>query len=136
MKIQGHDIICDVKATNNYNDKYTEQCFCYECQNFRLNFRSNYPEVVVFLEQFGVNIEFPLEIMELGFDVHKKRREYSVYYSIKGELPIDSILLTISGTSIVLRNWNVASEAYSNTGMKEPFFIIEISELFINAPKH
>ncbi|WP_129724069.1 DUF3841 domain-containing protein [Xylanivirga thermophila] len=31
----------------------------------------------------------------------------------------------------MLRNWNIADETYSNTGMEKPYFIIEVSDLLI-----
>lgn len=33
--------------------------------------------------------------------------------------------------NIILRNWNVENEGYSNTGMDKPYFIVEIQDLFI-----
>lgn len=77
-----------------------------------------------------------LEIMDLGFSDYNSKRQYSVYYSVKGELPIDRIQLKISETNIVLRNWNIAGESYSNTGMEKPYFIIEVSDLLIKDIKY
>lgn len=136
MIIQGYDVICDFEATNRYIDKYNEQCHCDECKNFRLNFKPHYPEVITFLEQFGINIDYPLEIMDLGFNDYNSKRQYSVYYSVKGELPIDRIQIKISETNIVLRNWNIADDTYSNTGMEKPYFIIEVSDLLIKDIKY
>jgi len=131
VKIKGYDILCDFEDTKKYRDKYNEKCHCDECKNFRLNFNYCYPEVVAFLKECGINIDFPLEIMDLGFNVENSKRAYCVYYSVKGELPIDKIQLTIGEINIVLRNWNVAEESYSNTGMENPYFIIEVLDLFI-----
>lgn len=136
MKIQGYDIIVDIESTKKYRDKYNEQCHCEQCENFRLNFITYYPNIVKFLQQFGINIYYPLEIMDLGFNNEIGRREYLVYYSVKGVLPIDKIELTVNDVNIVLRNWNIAHESYANTGMERPYFIIEIGSLFLKDTKY
>lgn len=136
MKIQDYDIIVDIESTKKYRDKYNEQCHCEQCENFRLNFDTYYPEIVRFLQQFGINTYYPLEIMDLGFNEKISKREYIVYYSVKGELPIDKIKLTINNANIVLRNWNIAHEAYANTGMDKPYFIIEIDNIFLKDTKY
>lgn len=136
MRIQGLDVICDIEATQKYRDKYNKQCLCDECKNFRLNFSAHYPEVITFLNQFGADFDYPLEIMDNGFENEKCKRGYSVYYSVKGKIPQDRIELTIDEINIVLRNWNIAYEAYANTGMKKPFFIIEISNIFLKDTKY
>lgn len=69
--------------------------------------------------------------MDLGFNDENSKRAYCVYYSVKGKLPVDKIQLKIGEINIVLRNWNVAEESYSNTGMEKPYFIIEVLDLLI-----
>lgn len=135
MNIRKSDIIFDKKYTNSYRDKYNEQCQCRECTLFRSEFIKNYPVIVSFLSDFGVNVNYPLEIMDDGIDDGNLKRRYCVYYSVKGELPCDKIEDNIEGVRITLRNWNIANEAYSNTGMDIPFFIIELTDIFINDNK-
>lgn len=56
--------------------------------------------------------------------------------NFKSHYPKDKIEMTISGTIIVLRNWNIADETYSNTGMEKPFFIFEILNIFVKDTKY
>ena len=130
MKLQGFDITCDVQATRKYRDRYNQQCECDQCKHFRLNFHKHYPESVKLLNQFGIDILYPLEIMDLGFQNGK--REYSVFYSVKGELPEDKIELKNCELTFIFRNWKIASESYANTGMQKPYFIIEVSNIFLS----
>lgn len=136
IKLNGMDIIYDYDATNNYRDMYNEQCQCNECKNFRLKFSTCYPEIISFLKEYGIDVNYPLEIMDLGFNDEKIKREYSVFYSVKGKLPIDKIQVLVSNVRIVLRNWNISNESYSNTGMQKPYFIIEVLDLFIEDIKY
>ena len=69
--------------------------------------------------------------MDLFFNTEKEKRVYCVYYSVKGELPTDRIETNEEGAIIVFRNWNIKNEGYSNTGMERPYFIIEISDVFL-----
>lgn len=130
------DIVYDYNVTNNYRDKYNDQCQCHECKNFRLGFSNHYPEIILFLKAFGIDVNYPLEIMDFGFIEEERKREYSVYYSVKGELTADKIQVIIGNGEIVLRNWNISNESYSNTGMQKPYFIIEVSDLFIEDTKY
>lgn len=84
-----------------------------------------------FPEEFGINTEYSIEIMDLFYNEEQHKREYAVYYTVKGELPVDKIEAKLSGASITLRNHAIADEAYANTGMAKPYFIIEVSELFL-----
>ncbi|MBU5676842.1 hypothetical protein KQI88_10470 [Alkaliphilus sp. MSJ-5] len=131
MKFGNFDIDCDIVATQKYRDYYNEKCECEECGNFRKNFNIYYPKIVEILSWFGIHIMYPLEIMDLGIDRDKNKREYSVYYSVKGKLPIDRIEHIDDEVSFILRNWNIASESYSNTGMIAPYFIVEVLNIFL-----
>ena len=51
-----------------------------ECKNLRRNFNIYYPEVSKIISKFGIDIMYPLEIMDMGIDENK--REYSVYINI------------------------------------------------------
>ena len=123
------DIICDKEYTYTYRDKYNEQCNCEQCVLFRSAFPNEYKEVVAFLSQYGVNIDFPLEIMDDGIDAKTLKRNYTVYYAVKGQLPKDKISMSISNIDITMRNDVIAKEAYSNTDMQVPFFVIELSNI-------
>ncbi len=132
MSIVISDIDFDKEATSFYRDKYNDQCRCRECILFRNKFSKNYPMIDTFLSDLGINIHYPLEIMDNGISSVNLKRNYSVYYSVKGMLPYDKIEDTIQGVSVILRNWNIANESYSNTGMIPPYFIIELTDIFIS----
>ena len=132
MNISKSDIVFDKEYTNSYRDKYNEQCQCRECTLFRSQFSNNYPGAASFLSDFGVNVDYPLEIMDNGIDDGDWKRRYYVYYCMKGELPCDKIEDNIGGIPVTLRNWNIANEAYANTSMAKPYFIIELGEISIN----
>lgn len=125
------DIIFDKEYTFAYRDKYNEQCQCEQCILFRKNFSKCYPEVVKFIKQFGIDVDYPLEIMEFGLDNKVLKRQYAVYYAVKGQLPNDKMTTTIGDVSAVMRNDKISTEAYSNTDLDKPFFIIELSNIFI-----
>ncbi len=129
MNFNGYEIICDNETTNKYHDIYNEPCQCSECILFRKLFNIKYPEICKLLNDFGININFPLEIMDSGINENTFLREYTVYYSVKGELPVSKIESKINNVSITLRNWEIANEAYGNTGMEKPYFIIEIDNI-------
>lgn len=131
MKINKSEIILDKKYTSSYRDQYNAQCQCRECILFRNQFSENYSAVTSFLSDFGINMDYPLEIMEDGMDDDSLKRRYRVYYCVKGELPCDKIEDTIEDIHITLRNWNIANEAYANTGIEKPYFIIELMDIFI-----
>lgn len=131
MTLDNFGVYCDIETTQTYRDLYNQQCECKECRNFRRNFSLYYPKTVKILARFGIDIMYPLEIMDLGVDEYRDKREYSVYYSVKGQLPVKKIESKDSGVSITLRDWTIADESYSNTGMVAPYFIIEVSNVFL-----
>ncbi|ONI37570.1 hypothetical protein AN639_08010 [Candidatus Epulonipiscium fishelsonii] len=108
-----------------YRDLYNEQCECPSCIKFRNNFKNKYPKVADYLEGLGIDIQFPIEIMDLSMD------EFIVYYAVKGKLKEPKLILHIEEVELTMRDHETASEAYANTGMKKPFFIIEVSNIFI-----
>lgn len=135
MVFNGFKIECDVNVTQAYRDKYNEPCICDECTLFREYFKSSYPTVTKQLEQFGIDVLRPLEIIDLGFNTRTSLREYMVYFSVKGQLPIDKIESKLEQLTIVLRNCTIADEAYDNTGMERPYFIVEVKSIFLKDTK-
>lgn len=53
---------------------------------------------------FEVDIHHPIEIMDLFFNTEKGKREYCIYYSIKGELPTDRIEIKKDGAIVIFKN--------------------------------
>lgn len=125
------NIIFDKDYTNKYRDKYNAPCDCDECRLFRSEFTMHYPQVVEFLQGFGIDTGFPLEIMDNGINDNLLKREYTAYYAVKGELPSLRIDMEINDVAITMRNHIVANESYANTDIPSPFFIIELCDIFI-----
>lgn len=124
-------ILFDRKATNTYRDVYNEQCGCASCLLFYKDFETQYVDIVSYLRQFGIDINYPLTTMDISGEEDSYKNEYVIYYSVKGKLPVDKMKDKIAEVDVTLRNLNVADEVYANTGMKEPYFIIELNRIII-----
>ena len=131
MEIGSEEIMYDFNFTNVYRDKYNKQCMCEECINFRTHFYNRYEEVALFINQFGININYPLEIVDCGIDDEKNKREYIAYYLVKGTLSTSQIHKKIENVDLIFFNPDEIKNKYSNSDMKKPYFIIEISKLYI-----
>lgn len=127
-----NDIVFDKEYTFSYRDKYNEQCDCQQCVLFRNQFSNKYQEIIKFLSQYGINVDFPLEIIDIGIDDKTLKRGYIVYYAVKGQLPKEKMNTNIGNVDITMRNDIVANEAYANTDMQTPFFIIELSNIVLD----
>lgn len=125
-------ILYDRETTNTYRDCYNMQCECDACLLFYKEFETQYPDVASYLKQFGIRIEYPLEAMHFADEEEAFKHKYIVYYCVKGKLPVDKMNDQIGSVHVTLRNWNVADEAYANTGMKAPYFIVELDQIMIH----
>ena len=125
------NIIFDKEYTNKYRDKYNAPCDCDECRLFHSEFIIHYPKVVEFLQGFGIDTGFPLEIMDNGINDNLLKREYIAYYAVKGQLPTQRMNMEIDDVAITMRNDDIAKESYANTDIPVPFFIIELCPVFI-----
>lgn len=132
MKFNLDKILIDKEFTNVYRDIYNAQCNCDDCQLFRDKFTRDFPEVSDYLRKFGINPMYPLEIMCFCSDEKCSKRSYLVYYAVKGKLSSDKIIMKINNCDIVLRDEKIANEAYANTAMPSPYFIIEVGEIYFN----
>lgn len=121
----------DKAYTNGYRDKYNTQCPCEQCQLFHESFEADYPYAAKFLLQFGIDIQFPIEIMDCGRDDQTLKRGYTVYYAVKGSLPQEKMVTNIDGIDAIMRSNEIADESYANTSMDKPFFIIELSNILL-----
>lgn len=126
MEIHINGIHVDKGQTSSYRDLYNNPCECDACQFFRDNFATQYPDVVTYLQQFGIDINYPLEVMDFSTDKKETTYHYIVYYCVKGKLTVDKMNEKIGDVDLTLRNWTIADEAYAQTGMEAPYFIIEL----------
>lgn len=131
METMINGIQFDKESTSAYRDVYNDPCDCDACKIFRNTFRKQYPDVVAYLTQFGVDVDYPLTVMDFSDREEEYPYKFTVYYSVKGTLPIDKMENKIGGVSVTLRNWNIADEEYANTGMTKPYFIIALDEVII-----
>ena len=116
----------DIQATLDYNDLYNEPCPCTYCRNYEEAFPKTYPEVVEILKTFGIRVERPLEVMEWSWNDTKDKRKYSSFYSVKGELFQEELVIYDKDVMISLFHSDSNKPLYRNTGMKKPYFILEI----------
>lgn len=121
----------DKAYTNSYKDKHNTQCSCEQCQLFRESFETDYPCTAKFLLQFGIDIQFPIEIMDCGIDAQTLKRRYTVYYAVKGCLPQEKIAINIDDVNVIMRDDEISDEGYANTSMEKPFFIIELNNILL-----
>jgi hypothetical protein len=127
IEFGGAEILMDEDATRTYRDKYCNTCDCAYCRNFLKTFREFAPEAVRFLEQFDIEPDAPIEIMEYGRD-ESKSSLYSVYYAVKGELPVDSLEAKVDDLAVLLYRRDSRID-YSNTDMPNPCFILRMELL-------
>ncbi len=120
----------DVEATNAYLDMYNEQCQCMYCKNYLKTFAATYPKAAQALEQLGINIDYPLEIMDYFWNKNKDKRIYGSYYSVKGELFEDKTVLYDEDAVITLYKADTDEPCiYANTGMEKPYFIAQVQNI-------
>lgn len=119
----------DVQATAAYADKYNEPCDCIYCRNYEKAFVAAYPEVIKILQKFGITVGRPLEVIDCFWNDTKNKRQYESYYSIKGELFEDQLIIYDKDAVITLYHSGTDAPIYSNTGMGKPYFILAISNI-------
>lgn len=129
IEIEGYIFDVDIDVTFNYHDMFNEKCECKNCRNFYLSFFEKYPNIVLLLNKFGIDIRYPLEIMDFYYNKEKEMSLYEVYYSVKGIIPTNKIVLELENAQVTFSNRKEAY--YSNTGMEEPCFIVAITNIFL-----
>jgi len=129
IKVDSHVLLIDRDATFQYHDMFNERCGCSYCRNFFTGFAIHYPKTVQLLKSFGIDIEYPLEIMEFGYVRDKINLLYSAHYAVKGMLPPEKVEFIRDGATIICNSR--ANAVYSNTAMSDPCFIVEIQNLYL-----
>lgn len=120
------DIRFDYDSTKEYRDKYPEQCDCAYCRNYYVTFKKTYPKTSKWIERFGLDTNFALEIMPLGLDEKNNTFLYSVYYVVKGEIIKDMEPFKLEGLEIYLLKGSDSNNPCPNPHMEEPYILIEI----------
>lgn len=111
----------DIEATKSYLDIYNEHCQCMYCKNYLKTFESTYPKAAKALQQLGINIDYPLEILDFFWNEKEDKRIYESYYSVKGELFEDKTVLYDEDAVITLYRYDTDAHIYANTGMEKLF---------------
>lgn len=119
----------DMEATKSYLDIYNEQCQCMYCKNYLKTFSNEYPEATIMLQKLGINIDYPLEILDYFWNKNGNKRVYESYYSVKGELFEDKTVLYDEDAIITLYRYDTDAHIYANTGMEKPYFIAAVTNI-------
>lgn len=117
----------DYDSTKEYRLKYESQCSCAYCRNYYKTFKKKYPKTSKLLEKYGLNVEFPIEIISLTYDRQNNEIEYEVYYPIKGTMDKDEIILNLEELEIRILKGSINNNLCPNPKMEEPYLLIEIS---------
>lgn len=125
----GLDINFDYDITKEYRFKYEIQCDCAYCRNYYKAFKINYPNTSDFLEELGLDIEFPLEIMPLEYNKLEDKMEYISYYPIKGSTNKNKLILNLDQAEIRVLKGSDRNNPCPNPKMKEPYLLIEIARI-------
>lgn len=119
----------DVQTTAAYADKYNQPCDCIYCLNYQKTFASCYPEIINILQDFGIPIERPLEVIDCYWNDAKDKRRYESYYSVKGNLLEDKLQIYAESAVITLYCSDTDIPIYGNTGMEKPYFILAVTDI-------
>lgn len=123
----GLKINFDYDATKEYKFKYESQCDCAYCRNYYKTFKAKYLKTSRLLEEFGLDIGFPLEIVPLQYDELNNKMEYISYYPVKGTIDKDELTLDIEELEVRIFKASDSNNLCPNPKMEKPYLLIEIS---------
>jgi len=118
----------DKNITQNYYENDSDLCKCESCQNFYKNINAVSDDIRNFIEQFGIDINKPIELESIIADKSKDVVEYTVYYAVNGNA------ISSTGTDILLGESIVQiipNEISPNTDIPKPYFVFAISNLWL-----
>lgn len=116
----------DIEKTKQYYNNLTNAdiCDCEYCQNYVREVKAAYPELAVFLEKMGIDIEKPLEAIPVG--------------PVNGKMFYSGVQYVVMGTADDFRETSVGdvrifiTDSHPMTGIEEEHFVIEISPIYLN----
>lgn len=123
------DINIDIKATKQYREINSYQCDCSYCRNYYISFKDKYPKTAEFIEEFGLDINFPLEAMPLPYNSKDKTMGYTVYYPVKGEVLNEGLELKLEGLYIRILKGSDSKNLCPKPEMEESYLLIEINDI-------
>lgn len=116
----------DAAGTTQYEDMFTQPCDCMYCRNFRNAFPMECSDALHILNQMGVQIDHALEIIDFFWNTAKDKRIYEAFFSIKGTLKEDEIVIHDGDARITLYRLDSSKLLYKNTAMEEPCFVARV----------
>ena len=117
----------DIDITKEYYRTHSDLCECDGCKNFYQTIRSHSVELTAFLEQFGIDVEKPMEVMWLEVDKQSKIIDYVAYYSIHGTAAKGKYEIDFGTINIVVQ----PPKNSPDTEMLEPYFVFQIFNLLL-----
>ena len=103
-------------------------CQCESCKNFYKNIKFVSDDIRSFIEQFGIDINKPIEQQSIIADKTKKIVENTVYYAVIGEaIALNNSNIPI-GQSIVQI---IPKEISPNTDISQPYFVFSVSDIWL-----
>lgn len=121
------DIRFEYETTKEYRYKYESQCDCAYCRNYYESFKKTYPKTTELMEEFGLDVNFPLEIMPLEYNREKGKMGYISYYPIKGILDKDKKLLLLEELELRILKGSYSNNPCPNPKMNQPYLLLEVS---------
>ena len=115
----------NVEKTRQYYEQLTDDdiCDCAYCRNYVKEVRAAYPEVAVFLNKLGINIEKPFEAVPVG--------------SAYGMMFYGGVQYVVMGTDDDFRETVIGevqafiADSHPMTGITEDHFVIEIAPVYL-----
>ena len=119
----------DIEQTMSYSDMYNEPSEYTGYKNYIKTFPKFYPKAYEFLKNFAVPFERPIETLDYFWNDTGDKIIYESYYSVKGELFEDKVVVYNDDARITLYKSDTQESIYGNTGMEKPYFILVIDNL-------
>lgn len=128
VEMGGWQFCFDRDVTAKYYENYTELCQCASCRNFYANVEHISPELKNFLEQFGVDVAKPIELMSITADREEMCVENTLYYAVHGTATsLEKPWIQVGESSIRIQSENGSP----NTDIAEPYFVIEANDVWL-----
>ena len=100
-------------------------CSCPDCTNYRENTGNLRTELKTFLSALGIDISKPEELWVCSENNAQNTVEYFAYYSVSG------IALSDTDDELMIGSVLVTPGKSCNTYLSEPYFILELSGLWL-----
>lgn len=117
----------DVDITADYYKSYTDLCDCAPCRNYYQAIKDYSADLTAFLEQFGIDIEKPIETCWYDADKQANTVDYTAYYAFHGFIESGEYEIDFDGINVVVQN----PENMPNTEITKPYYIFQIFNLYL-----